>query len=107
MKTLFSLLVLLLASSNAFAVLAAPPLPGTNDPLTSIAVRINAMDMNNAYTRGKMDTLQHQVDQVQRQFLYLVLGVGIVLTAFCLLSIRDQVKRNRRLHRPTDPRDLV
>jgi hypothetical protein len=81
MKTLVTILTLLLASQAVFGVVVLPPAAGTNN--------FAAFQLSQRYFEsGQLDQLQKQLDLVQAEFLFLAIAVG-TLCAASVITIRS------------------
>lgn len=87
-------LSLLLLASTAVSATVVPPLNlSSNDlALTSLTLRINAMQQRNRYFESKTNRLEREMDRLETKFLLLIILNVSVVISLCLLVARDKAK---------------
>lgn len=93
-------LLFCLCLSRVGAVVIGPILPpgetnATTIALNSLAMRIQAADMNSMYMRGEFARMEREVNRLETGFLILVVLFVATVAAVCLLTARDRSRPYR------------
>ena len=96
MKILVLILCLFLGPVAAQAVVALPAFGNTNE-LSRIHQddSMNAIWQSHYYCVGRIDRMEHELNQLEAGFVMLAVLLGSSLLSISLLAIRDQIQKQR------------
>lgn len=80
----------------AFALVPLPSAYGTNELATMrMAADLQTTKQSYFYMRGKLDSMEHEIDRLEIGFLFISVVIGSAGVGVFLLSARDAIRRWR------------